>query len=126
MSAGRRTILAALLTSPHLPPYELALWLMPGVLVWRALRGGWGLGVGGWNGSGGENVKPAPPRLPYAGLRMPLLVLGYAAGTLALPLILGGVTWFHLGGLAMIVGVPLLLWLAGRLARAPAAEGVRP
>ena len=68
---------------------------------------------------------PAPPRVPAAGLRMPVLILGYAAGTLALPLILGGVTWLHLGGLAMILGVPLLLWLAGRLARAP-AEGARP
>ena len=32
------TILAGLLASPHLPAYELALWLVTAVLVWRALR----------------------------------------------------------------------------------------
>jgi hypothetical protein len=55
---------------------------------------------------------------------MPLLILGYAAGLLALPLILTGVAWIHAGALAMIAGVPLLLWLADRLDRAiPAPEG---
>jgi hypothetical protein len=109
------TILATLLTSPHLPPYELALWLLPGVLIWRAWRGGWGL-----EGSGGDTADQAgvaPARVPYAGGRMPILIGGYAAGTLALVLILGGVLWIHLGGAAMIVGVPLLLWLADRKTR---------
>jgi hypothetical protein len=117
------TILATLLTSPHLPPYELALWLLPGVLIWRALRAGWG--VGGWKGND-ERAPPPAPRLPYAGWRMPLLILGYAAGVLALPLILAGVSWIHLGALAMIVGVPLLLALAARLDRVvPAPQAAR-
>jgi hypothetical protein len=117
------TILATLLTSPHLPPYELALWLLPGVLIWRALRAGWGWGGGGWK-ENDERAPPPAPRLPYAGWRMPLLILGYAAGLLALPLILTGVAWIHAGALAMIAGVPLLLWLADRLDRAiPAPEG---
>ncbi len=122
------TILTALLTSPHLPPYELALMLLPGVLLWRALRSG------GWGGlvilplPEGEGARSVPlrandqaPRLPYAGWRMPLLMIGYAAGTLALLLILGGVSWINVGGLAMIVGVPLLLGLADRLDRAAPA-----
>jgi hypothetical protein len=57
---------------------------------------------------------------------MPLLILGYAAGVLALPLILAGVSWIHLGALAMIVGVPLLLALAARLDRVvPAPQAAR-
>ena len=65
------TILAALLTSPHLPPYELALWLIPGVLLWRALRGGWGLGGGGWSAMAerGPCLRRPACRLPGCGCR---------------------------------------------------------
>jgi hypothetical protein len=111
------TILAALLTSPHLPPYELALWLLPGVLLWRALRAG-----GGWTANG-ESAASVLPRVPYSGFRMPLLMLGYAAGVVVLPLILVGGSWIHVGAGAMILGVPLLLWLADRLDRAAPEQG---
>ena len=43
-------------------------------------------------------------------------MLGYVAGVVALPL--AGQGWLQPGALAMVVGIPLLLWLAARLARA--------
>jgi hypothetical protein len=174
------TILAGLLASPHLPAYELALWLVPAVLLWRALRrpaalppiavvlkpddtpavrttpgkenktnknhemifidfivtklrrGGDLAGHAGNSGDltaarvgSGEldpNRQPptANPQPPYSAWRMPLLVLGYVAGVVALPL--AGQGWLPTGALAMVVGIPLLLWLAARQARA----GTRP
>src|SRR5262249_3779386 len=126
------TILITLLTSPHLPLYELTLWLGPGVLVWRALKG---------PGAGGQRPELAPPSPPRSAgpqapnlarhprppapgpqlpapnlqrLRIPILAGGYLAGGLAL----AGALWtpVQLAALAAAVGGPGLWWLAGRLA----------
>lgn len=94
------TLLAALLVNPHGLPYELTLWLLAGVLIWRGAR---------------EGGAPAPR--PAAAL----LAAGYLAGTLALLLVvLWPGWWLHLGVVLMLVAVAVLCHPRARV-RAPAA-----
>ena len=100
------TLVVALLTSPHLPVYELALWLVPGVLVWRGLRA---VAAG--------DPAAAPPVQSRSWLRLGLLVVGWLAGVLALPL--ARFSPLQVAVLAALVGLPLLLGLATQVGRAP-------
>ena len=94
------TLLAALLVNPHGLPYELTLWLLAGVLIWRGAR---------------EGGAPAPR--PAAAL----LAVGYLAGTLALLLVvLWPGWWLHLGVVLMLVAVAVLCRPRAGV-RAPAA-----
>ena len=83
------TLLAAVLVSPHSLPYELTLWLLPGVLAWRAAREGAAPGA----------VAPTAA----------LLAAGYAAATVTLPLFSIPGWPLHIGVLAGVAAIALLL-----------------
>ena len=80
--------MTALLVSPHLLGYELTIWLLVGVLVWRAAR------------------QPGGPTTKQVAL---MLVGGFWMGTLALPLISAGLIPVHLGALFMALTIPILV-----------------